>query len=225
MKRKGLYHEKKLKDLAEKNFIPSPGNPRIEFRLREIARHLLPGRVLDIGCRDGYLQRFLGDDHEYYGVDIVEDAGRNIRNFYHVDVTREPLPMEDGFFDNVVAGEFLEHISNFYYTMGEISRVLRPHGRVIITVPNIARLYPVLSVINEKNYLRQNTRETLREPDEHIHGFDEKLLASLLLHHGIEPVYCDRIYNFYDTRKLPEWRIFKIFALYVLVVGEKKGDT
>ena len=116
---------KKLKDLAEKNFKSSKGNPRIEFRLREIARHLIPGKVLDIGCRDGYFQKFLGPEHEYYGVDIVEDAGKNIKNFYLANV-RDPLPFEDGFFDNVVAGEFLEHISNFYYTMGEITRVLRP---------------------------------------------------------------------------------------------------
>ncbi|MCK4613304.1 MAG: methyltransferase domain-containing protein, partial [Thermoplasmata archaeon] len=144
-----------------------------------------------------------------------------VENLFLLDVTKDPLPFHDCNFDNIVAGEFLEHISNFYFTMGEISRVLRPGGRIIITVPNIARLYPTLCVIRKKNYLRQFTKESIKKPDEHIHGFDEKLLASLLLHHDIETIHCDRLYNFYGEHKLPELRLFKVFALYVLVVGEK----
>lgn len=216
--------ERKLQELAEMNFITSEGNPKIEFRLSEITKYILPGKVLDVGCRDGYLQKFLGSEHEYYGVDIVDDGLGNVRNLSLVDVTKDKLPFEDGFFDTIVAGEFLEHISNFYYAVGEFSRVLRPGGRLVITVPNIARFYHTICVIRKKNYLRQYTRETLKKPDEHIHGFDEKLLASLLLHHGIESIYCDRLYNFYGTRKLPEIRLFKVFALYVLVVGEKRQE-
>ncbi len=217
--------ERTLKELAEMNFVSSQGNPKIEFRLSEITKYILPGKVLDVGCRDGYLQKFLGPEHEYYGLDIVDDGSGNIRNLSLVDVTKEKLPFGDGYFDTIVAGEFLEHISNFFYTVGEFSRVLRPGGRLIITVPNIARFYHTVCVIRKKNYLRQYTRETLKKPDEHIHGFDEKLLASLLLHHGIESIYCDRLYNFYGTRKLPEMRLFKVFALYVLVVGEKRQES
>lgn len=209
------------RDLAVKHFVPSSGNARIELRIREISEQLLPGKVLDIGCRDGYLQKFLSQKHEYYGVDLVDSGSGAVKNLSLCDVTKDPLPFEDGFFDNVVAGEFFEHISNFYFVMEQLGRVLRPGGRIIITVPNLARFYFTTSVIRRKNYLRQFTRESLKKPDEHIHGFNEKLLASLLLHRGMESILCERIFNYHNGHKLPEWRIFKIFALYVLVVGEK----
>jgi SAM-dependent methyltransferase len=212
-------------ELAREKFVTSIGNPRIELRLGEIAKQLIPGKVLDIGCRDGYLQTFLDQKHEYYGVDIVDSGAGTVKNLSLCDVTKEPLPFKDGFFDNVVAGEFLEHISDFYSVVQELGRVLRPGGRIIITVPNLARFYYTSAVIRRKNYLRQFTKETLDKPDEHIHGFNEKLLASLLQHHGMESIYCDRVYNYHNGHKLPEWRILKMFALYVLVVGEKRPDS
>jgi len=214
-----------LRKLAKKNFESSIGNQKIEFRLKEVSKQLIPGNVLDIGCRDGYLQKFLGPEHEYYGVDIIASSTNSVKNLVICDVTKRPLPFEDCFFDNIVAGEFLEHISNFYYSVSEMSRVLRPGGRIIITVPNLARFYFMCSVIRRKKYLRHFTRETLKEPDEHIHGFNEELLASLLLHHNIETIHCERLFNYHDEFKFPEWRIFKIFALYVLLVGEKRTKS
>lgn len=45
------------------------------------------------------------------------------------------LPFPDGHFDRVIAAEVLEHIPDDRAVIGEIVRVTRPGGRVVVTVP------------------------------------------------------------------------------------------
>ena len=45
------------------------------------------------------------------------------------------LPFPDGSFDAIIAAEILEHVPNDGAAMAEIARVLRPGGRVAVTVP------------------------------------------------------------------------------------------
>jgi len=49
------------------------------------------------------------------------------------DATR--LPFADGSFDAIIAAEILEHVPNDTAALAEIARVLRPGGRVAVTVP------------------------------------------------------------------------------------------
>jgi SAM-dependent methyltransferase len=45
------------------------------------------------------------------------------------------LPFADGCFDRIVASEVLEHIPDDTTAIGELARVLRPGGRMAVTVP------------------------------------------------------------------------------------------
>jgi SAM-dependent methyltransferase len=45
------------------------------------------------------------------------------------------LPFPDGSFDVIIAAEILEHVPNDGAALAEIARVLRPGGRVAVTVP------------------------------------------------------------------------------------------
>jgi SAM-dependent methyltransferase len=57
-------------------------------------------------------------------VDVVIDADRR-------------WPLDDASFDAVLCTQVLEHVVDIDHTLSEIRRVLRPGGRVIITVPFI----------------------------------------------------------------------------------------
>ncbi len=46
------------------------------------------------------------------------------------------LPFPDGSFDKIVAAEILEHIPNDMAAMAELLRVLKPGGRLAVTVPS-----------------------------------------------------------------------------------------
>lgn len=65
-------------------------------------------------------------------VDIPVDSG--------VDLTK-PLSYADGSFDVVILCEVLEHLHSHITVIAEAGRVLRPHGHLILSTPNIARIH------------------------------------------------------------------------------------
>jgi len=99
-------------------------------------------RVLDLGCGAG---RFLATLDNAIGVEIAQQAvDRARKNVPGADVRLlEPdgsLPLGHGEIDLVWCSEVLEHIADVAHALLEIRRVLKPEGRVLITVPYHGRL-------------------------------------------------------------------------------------
>lgn len=98
-------------------------------------------RVLEIGFGSGKLLRELclkGND--VYGVDvgkdIVENAKNNgLKNVYLVDISDQPMPFGDDFFDAVYCYEVFEHLTNPYKLFSEIRRILKPNHNLYFSVP------------------------------------------------------------------------------------------
>jgi methionine biosynthesis protein MetW len=139
MNRVKPYYEKYWSD---NGFCPHGRNwPELtELYLNNIT----PGsKVLDVGCGDGQTSGIWLTDHGaiYTGVDISENALRYARKFglccmQIEDATR--LPFLDNTFDAVISVEVLEHLLAPQLALEEISRVLVPGGKLIVTVPNVA---------------------------------------------------------------------------------------
>src|SRR5437660_832602 len=96
-------------------------------------------RVLDLGSGAGSLKSF-----EYpcliVSVDCDKDAfaksyetGSSVR---HVLASGGALPFAPSTFDLVLCNHVLEHVQDLTTTLAEISRVLKPTGRLYIAVPN-----------------------------------------------------------------------------------------
>ena len=118
----------------------------------EFAKRTLSGcgRVLDLGCGEGYGSALLAEAvDEVVGLDVDEaaiahasaqHASANCR-FQRYDGER--LPFEDGAFDAVVSFQVIEHITGDRQYVSAVSRVLKPGGKLILTTPNAAnRLKP-----------------------------------------------------------------------------------
>ena len=104
-----------------------------------------PGeRVLDLGCGAGRFTAALRDaGAEAIGVDVADGAlDRARRNVPGADFRRAEasLPLGHGEVDLVWCSEVLEHVPDTIGCLTEIRRVLRPQGRLLLTVPDHGRL-------------------------------------------------------------------------------------
>jgi SAM-dependent methyltransferase len=99
-----------------------------------------PGeRVLDLGCGAGRFLAALRDaGADPVGVEIAQAAVDRARgNVPGADVRllEDDLPLGHGEVDLVWCSETLEHIPDVAHALFEVRRVLKPDGRLLVTVP------------------------------------------------------------------------------------------
>lgn len=135
----------KLRDiLREAEFITKPYSVIINpiYILRNgIYRALcslstqITGDVLDFGCGSKPYEKIFKEVNSYVGVDIAvsghEHSDSKI-DFFYDGIT---LPFSDNSFDSVVCFDVLEHVFNIDRVMAEITRVLKPGGKFLVSVP------------------------------------------------------------------------------------------
>lgn len=96
---------------------------------------------LDIGADNGvisYLLRQRGG--RWYSADLDERAVESIRQLVQNDVYQlggANTPFQDATFDQVVVVDYLEHIVDDAGFAGELLRIVKPGGNVIINVPHL----------------------------------------------------------------------------------------
>ena len=121
-------------------------------------------KVLDLGCRDGRLTRHFIDQNEVVGLDIdkiaLEECAKNLSiETKWVDFSIQ-IPLQTSSFDVIVAGEVIEHLPCPAITMAEASRILKPNGLFIGSVPNSYHIKNRLRVL--KGSLIDNDQTHLR---------------------------------------------------------------
>jgi len=124
-------------------------------RWRQLARRILgylvgtkepkferPGTVLDLGCGSGwFLEHLRAQGWSTYGVEISDQAavlGRESRGLQIFSGTLQEAKFPSEFFDYVRANQSFEHMSCPNETLDEIYRILKPKGKLLLAVPNVA---------------------------------------------------------------------------------------
>jgi SAM-dependent methyltransferase len=93
----------------------------------------LSGQLLDVGCGSKpYCSLFTVD--AYIGLDIDSEISRKrgIADHFYDGNT---FPFSDCSFDSALCNQVLEHVFNPDEFLGEIARVLKPGGKLLLTVP------------------------------------------------------------------------------------------
>lgn len=93
----------------------------------------LSGRLLDVGC-GSKPYRSLFTVECYIGLDIDSEISRQ-RGIADKLYDGNSFPFPDGSFDSALCNQVLEHVFNPDEFLGEIARVLKPGGKLLLTVP------------------------------------------------------------------------------------------
>jgi ubiquinone/menaquinone biosynthesis C-methylase UbiE len=117
-------------------------NESVEFSaaLHEYAQ-FTGKRVLDVGCGNGYvLSRYAQEGAHVVGVDLTKTAVDLTRRRFELTglsgdfrvANAESLPFDDAAFDCVCSMGVIHHTPETPRAVGEMHRVLRPGGRIIL---------------------------------------------------------------------------------------------
>jgi SAM-dependent methyltransferase len=103
-----------------------------------------PGlHLLDVPAGNGQVTEALRKlGHHVTPADINHRRG----DYVFADMNR-PLPFDDDAFDGVVCLEGIEHLLQPISLLGELIRVTRPGGSIVISTPNIMNMYSRLQFL------------------------------------------------------------------------------
>jgi len=153
---------------ADEEHFPSTIDPRI-YHVKLIREHLgsMAGkRVLDVGCGKGRFARVFREQEpaaEIWGLDISEEMLRFVPEGIRTRAgSMTDLPFEDAFFDGAYATESLEHAVEIERAVGEICRVVKPGGRIVIIDKNAEQWGKLDTPEWEKWFTRRELEKLLR---------------------------------------------------------------
>ena len=136
--------------------------------------------IVDVGCDRGIIKRFIPpiDGARWIGLDIdidrpdVELANYDERVQADFD---EGLKLPDATADIAICSHVLEHLPRPDFTMGEIHRILKPDGLLLVGVPTAPKF---IARLRERQFARQ-LASGRRMHGQHIHVFWEERLREL----------------------------------------------
>jgi SAM-dependent methyltransferase len=103
---------------------------------RLLAKHCR-GRVLDAGAGRGvFMKSILDTASAYESIDLAPRGGR--LTTWVGDITDMP-EVPGARYDTVVCQQVLEHVPRPWMALAEFHRVLKPGGKVVVSVPHLSR--------------------------------------------------------------------------------------
>ncbi|MEM4553782.1 MAG: class I SAM-dependent methyltransferase [Ignisphaera sp.] len=153
------------------------------YTLKLVLKFCPPGsEVVDLGAspfivscalaRLGYRVTTVDYDPAEYSTIASACGLKTVR----ADLERDKLDLADGSMDCAVFTEVLEHLNPHHveHTMSEVSRFLKPGGKLILTTPNIASLFRRLRLLLgvQPQYVT------------HVHEYTKKEVVELLERYG-----------------------------------------
>ncbi len=142
------YVDTHLTRLVKTLEITPPGGP--SDRILEMGAYLqiTPAlhTKLGYGCVRGcYYGRLGKTDHRIVTSHEGEVFECDIDLF---DAEKDRFPYPDEYFSTVLCGELIEHLTvDPMHLMGEINRILKPGGHIVLTTPNIGSLRGIAAIL------------------------------------------------------------------------------
>lgn len=110
--------------------------------------------IIDLGCGEGVLVKaYRAKGYNITGMDLHYES----EHVKRASILETGYP--DGSFDLVLCMDVIEHLSfgDQEHALNEIQRLLRPGGKLLLTVPNLAHLASRLSFLVRGKLIRTST--------------------------------------------------------------------
>ncbi|MFN8243809.1 MAG: class I SAM-dependent methyltransferase [Ferruginibacter sp.] len=157
------------------------------------------GRILDIGCGTGaFLAAMQKAGWEITGLEPDATARAKALELYRIEAA-EPAELDRlpaGSFDAITMWHVLEHVHELHHYADQLARLLRPHGKIFIAVPNYTSYDAGLYKENWAAY----------DVPRHLYHFSPASMEKLL-----------RLYGFKLLRCKPMW----FDSIYVSMLSEQ----
>lgn len=149
-------------------------------------------KLLDIGCGEGNITELyrIYKGCEIHGLELSEVAikmaekrGLKVTKW---DLNEYPYPYKDSVFEVITIIDVLEHVINPVNLLCEANRMLKSGGRIIVLVPNFARLanrVRMLFMGDPKDILHWGG---YGDGMEHFHWFTQPKLKEFMKHAGFQ---------------------------------------
>lgn len=176
-------------NLKYQNFNPTPYESHwlVYQKIKE------GSRVLDVGCATGYFARELQKKHcTVWGIDNHQEALSQAKKYckavHAIDLdTAKKLPFEKSFFDYVLLLDVIEHLRYPHILLSVLGTYLKPNGKIILSIPNVAFISIRLALLRGKF---QYTNMGIMD-DTHVRFYTRKSIFELLIKNGYEIEQCD----------------------------------
>lgn len=215
---------------GEPSYVWRAGQERRLNMILSVTGDIMSGRILDNGCGVGmYVQHLQPHAGAIIGMEYDLERAREARCVSPNILcgAGENIPLPDESLDVILSHEVLEHVQNDRKAVEEMTRLLRPGGRMVIFVPN--RGYPFethgiywrgryhFGNIPLVNYLPDSLRNRLAP---HVRVYSAHRLEQLMSGLPLRIIKRQIIFGAYDNL-IARWQRFGKILRSVLQTLEK----
>lgn len=119
-------------------FKPLSGSSHM-WALRHLAPHVRGRSLLDIGAGSGWLGRSLRSQHPQELVAVeIDTRSHHVLGDAYDRVLSDIHSLRDESFDFIVLLDVLEHLPKPIDFLKSVRSLLKPHGEILVSVPNVA---------------------------------------------------------------------------------------
>lgn len=167
--------------------------------------HKQQGNILDIGCGTGtFLYTMQQADWSVTGLEPDAGARNNALDLYGIDAKQPDalFSLPENSFDAITMWHVLEHVHTLHEYAGQIKKLLKPGGKIIIAVPNYT----------SKDAQTYGEYWAAYDVPRHLYHFAPGAMQTLMQRHGLKVV-----------QMLPMW--YDSFYVSMLSSRYKNGRT
>lgn len=145
-------------------------------------------KILDIGCSSGRLGKALKDEKSVtvVGIDIdeedIKEAKKNLDKAFVLNIEQDYIPKDIGKFDAIIMADVIEHLVNPTEAVKKVKKLLKPGGKLIFSIPNMANATVRLELLSGRfEYKNIGLLDKT-----HLHFYDQAEVERVLAESGFE---------------------------------------